>query len=730
MHEHNNRLFFKMLIAAVFAAILFSMPICKAEARSLEDFEQEILSYQENPWERAEALEKEIDRCRGSEEGIARQNGVAVSRILRYELMLEEQVNLYRSIFFMQKHGNQENSFLLSSERIAEIVNEKPPYSFLFYLSFIEDIQNASREVAFQEERIASAKEALSNASKAKTENERAYRLRSAKVGESQENMLTRNWEFTETKVKLEQSIVTHTFYSTSQELGEAGLEIAKEKQKILESMLPKVHENLKVSRDDFQYLDAAVFSRLKRLHNEIKLLSARHADLLDVIKEDPLPAPFTKYARQAELSLVETEILLLLDMVEYWSSMRLTWTTTADLLEGDLSINEEKKMVETTSTLISDAESTMTYCGKEIQRIRECQQEVQRRFSNEFVDTPQHIAESQMLFMQSLEAQKKRYLAYIVDLGGMKSQYNQLMAEINRILEQQSPEKHLQYLWYEKVYSIVNFELWHFGDYPVTLYGLLKAILIMSIGLVLTHYTAGFFRRRILKKDSMSEHSALLVEKMFYYIGFIFSALIALWSLRIPLTAFAFLGGAMAIALGLGTQKIMGDLFSGLLLIFQKKLRIGDEVIIGGERGIVREITIQNTILRCDMSKDLIIPNSKVHESAVTNLTREDSKIMASLFVSIACDSDLDEAEKIISDILTKEYYVLKEPKFMIRFNEFEEHAIKIKIMFFVDLKQIYDSDAASRVRHKIREAFAAAGIKRPLPRAEIQMKEKEEEI
>ena len=138
----------------------------------------------------------------------------------------------------------------------------------------------------------------------------------------------------------------------------------------------------------------------------------------------------------------------------------------------------------------------------------------------------------------------------------------------------------------------------------------------------------------------------------------------------------------------------------------------------------------IQNTILRCDMSKDLIIPNSKVHESAVTNLTREDSKIMASLFVSIACDSDLDEAEKIISDILTKEYYVLKEPKFMIRFNEFEEHAIKIKIMFFVDLKQIYDSDAASRVRHKIREAFAAAGIKRPLPRAEIQMKEKEEEI
>ena len=103
MDKHNRKLF-NMLIAAIFAAVLFSLPI-SAAAQSLEDFEQELLSYQENPWERAEVLEKEIDRCRGSEEGIARQNGVAVSRILRYELMLEEQINYYRSIFFMQKHG-------------------------------------------------------------------------------------------------------------------------------------------------------------------------------------------------------------------------------------------------------------------------------------------------------------------------------------------------------------------------------------------------------------------------------------------------------------------------------------------------------------------------------------------------------------------------------------------------------------------------------------------------
>ncbi|PKM69308.1 MAG: mechanosensitive ion channel protein, partial [Firmicutes bacterium HGW-Firmicutes-19] len=111
-------------------------------------------------------------------------------------------------------------------------------------------------------------------------------------------------------------------------------------------------------------------------------------------------------------------------------------------------------------------------------------------------------------------------------------------------------------------------------------------------------------------------------IQKFIYYTGVVISTFFGLWSLHIPLTAFAFLGGAVAIAVGFGAQKYTGDVFSGMILLFQKKVRIGDEVIIAERRGIVEEITLQNTVVRCDQSNHLIIPNSKVLEGAIVNLT------------------------------------------------------------------------------------------------------------
>ncbi len=711
--------------AGVFFVFLFFLSAYSAEAKTLADFEQDVMGYQTAPMERANALEKELAHYRGSEDGLARQNGVAVSRILKYELTLDNLINMYRSVAFLQKRGSQEESFMLSDERMSEIVDEVPPYSFLFYLNFIEDVQNVKRELAVQQERQDNAKDYIASSAKERLEREREYRLRSAKIetgGDS--NMLTAAWELVETKSKLEQSIVTRTFYAVSLELATNSLEQISDKKRILESLLPKVSKNVKVMREDFQYLDASVFARLKALNSDINFLSKRHAALNAMIQEDPLPAPFRKYSRQVELALVEREILVLLDIVEFWSSMRLTWTTASDLLEGSLSVPEEKEMVDTATMLINQTDATMAYCGKEIQKIRECQQEVQRRFANEFMDNSEQAEAEHKAFLLTLEAQKGRYLQYIVDMGGMKSQHVQLLSEINRILDKQSPEKQLGYFWYDNLDDVLNFELWHFGDYPVTLYGVLKALLILVVGLILTRSVAVFFKNRMMKRLSMSEHSILLIEKLLYYTGFIISALLSLWSLRIPLTAFAFLGGAMAIALGLGTQKIMGDFFSGLLLIFQKKLRIGDEVIIGDERGIVREITIQNTVLRCDMSRDLIIPNSKVHESAIINLTRDDSRIMVTVLVSISYGSDVDKAAEIIKRILMSERMVLGYPEFLVRIDDLAESAIVFRIMFYVDLANTRDGEAASIVRYKILQAFAEEGIEIPFPQTEVHIK------
>jgi len=126
-----------------------------------------------------------------------------------------------------------------------------------------------------------------------------------------------------------------------------------------------------------------------------------------------------------------------------------------------------------------------------------------------------------------------------------------------------------------------------------------------------------------------------------------------------------------MAIAFGLGTQKFMGDIFSGIILLFQMKLRIGDEVIIGQQQGIVEEITLQNTVLRCQQSNHLILPNSKVLESPIINLTLNNPVTRTELSISISYNSDVSKAMDLIRDILNSDDKVLKYPPFKILFED-----------------------------------------------------------
>jgi small-conductance mechanosensitive channel len=221
-----------------------------------------------------------------------------------------------------------------------------------------------------------------------------------------------------------------------------------------------------------------------------------------------------------------------------------------------------------------------------------------------------------------------------------------------------------------------------------------------------------------------MSRHSSLIIQKFIYYTGVIISTFFGLWSLHIPLTAFAFLGGAVAIAVGFGAQKYTGDIFSGMILLFQKKVRIGDEVIIADKRGIVEEITLQNTVVRCEQSNHLIIPNSKVLEGAIVNLTLNNSFTRAEVKISVAYDTDIEQAMSIMREILSKDKNVLKSPPYKILFEDFGESALDLTAQFFVDIKENLERDVKSSVRHKILTAFNNAKIEIPFPQRDVHIK------
>ena len=126
----------------------------------------------------------------------------------------------------------------------------------------------------------------------------------------------------------------------------------------------------------------------------------------------------------------------------------------------------------------------------------------------------------------------------------------------------------------------------------------------------------------------------------MFYALCIVFGV-VSFELLQVPMTAFAFVGGAVAIAVGFGGQDIMNNFMSGLILLAEQPIRVGDVVELDGVQGLVSHIGLRSTRLQTQANHELIVPNHSLLDSSVTNLTLSDNFVQT--FVTIGVERDVD---------------------------------------------------------------------------------------
>ncbi|MDO5115046.1 MAG: mechanosensitive ion channel [Synergistaceae bacterium] len=715
----------KYFLLFIFAFIL-TLAADMACAAALSEIREELAGYQTDPLARAAQLTRDLSRVRGVENGLARQYDIPASEVLAYEYELEKIINCCYSIYFLQKRTDSDSNFILDDNRMRELAEAKAPYSFIFYLDVIEDIANCRRSLAALNDMIASSRENLQRISAHKNDVESEYRLCREKSSLSTENRLRYNFELMLIRARLELCYAEYTFYEISLKSAAQQSSELQEKLEALEPVLQNVRANIDFTGDGYNMLDSEVYSRVRQLQSTITMLNYKFDELDEQRRRAERQTDFARYWIPTEQKLVEDETLLVLDLVELWGATRLTWRVMDDLFSGRLSLKERRNLLSDTRGVVGQCRHNLKYANDALQYLRYVNQEAARRFGNG--SSLRTEEERRMLadFLTNIEARKNRYLSYLIMLGEMSSQFEILLAETERVIGEANTDDKIESLWRDNVGGIMNMEIWSIDDYPITVKKLALALAIFLFGMLVTHYAVLLTKKHFEASGHVSRHSALLIQNIVFYLGLVISFLITLWMLHIPLTAFAFMGGAAAIAIGLGTQKIMGDTLSGILLLFQKKLRIGDEVVIGDTHGIVVEITLQNTVLVCQQSRHLIIPNSKVLDSPVLNLTLNNSLSRTEVNVSIAYDSDVNQAMSLIRAVLSENPHVLKTPPFRIILSEFEDSAIKFTAYFFIDLSKVFESNVQSAVRVSILDAFREHGIEIPFPQTEVRMKDK----
>jgi potassium efflux system protein len=198
---------------------------------------------------------------------------------------------------------------------------------------------------------------------------------------------------------------------------------------------------------------------------------------------------------------------------------------------------------------------------------------------------------------------------------------------------------------------------------------------------------------------------------------------LFSLVSVKIPLTVFAFAGGALAIGLGFGMQTVLKNFVSGLILLFERPFRVGDVLDVGGQRGAVTEVGLRASVLQLWDGTETLIPNSSLLENNVTNWTYSSPKVRFSLTVGVAYGSDTRRVIQLLSEVAERHGVVEKEPKPQVFFMDFGESALNFELRFWVNVIKGNAAQVASDLRLMIAGAFAEHGIEIAFPQRDLRL-------
>lgn len=219
-----------------------------------------------------------------------------------------------------------------------------------------------------------------------------------------------------------------------------------------------------------------------------------------------------------------------------------------------------------------------------------------------------------------------------------------------------------------------------------------------------------------VLSKMDMDDGIKHSLASGFGFLGFIIAALISFAIMGGNLTNFALIAGALSVGVGLGLQNVVNNFVSGIILLFERPIKVGDWVIINGEEGKIKQINIRSTEVETFKRASLIIPNADLLSTTVTNLTHGNNWARYAISVGVAYGSDTEKVRQVLLECANSNKKVLKKPEPYVVFKDFGTSSLEFELRVYVsDIWQgwIVPSD----LRFAINKRFVEEGIEIPFP-------------
>lgn len=253
-------------------------------------------------------------------------------------------------------------------------------------------------------------------------------------------------------------------------------------------------------------------------------------------------------------------------------------------------------------------------------------------------------------------------------------------------------------------------------GGVTISFSDLVVALAVFAVILTLTRLGQRFLTNRVLPQTGFDSGVQNSLSAGFGYIGIILAAIFGISALGIDLSNIALIAGALSVGIGFGLQAIVSNFVSGIILLIERPIKVGDWVLVGSNEGTVKRITVRSTELTTFQRASVIIPNSDFISNAVVNWTHKDTYGRIEVAVGVAYGSDVEKVRSVLLDCAQKHEKVLTSPEPFVIFMNFGASSLDFELRCFTN-DVSYRLRISSDLRFAIDEAFRENGIEIPFP-------------
>lgn len=263
------------------------------------------------------------------------------------------------------------------------------------------------------------------------------------------------------------------------------------------------------------------------------------------------------------------------------------------------------------------------------------------------------------------------------------------------------------------------NYSVFQMGDFSLRISVIVRLFLLIAV----TFITLLIIKKILFRANRIDQSRKYSIFQLIKYFIIVISLVIALKIIGLDITVLLASFAALLVGIGLGLQNLFSDYMSGIIILFDSSVKVGDIIEVNGTVGRVIKIGLRTTTVLTRDDRYIILPNTNLTKSELINWTHSDIISRFDVSVGVEYSSDIHLVMKLLKEMAASQEGILKEPAPSVRFNEYGDSSLLFTVYFYSE-EVFRVENIKSQLRIRIFDAFKSNRIEIPFPQRVLHIK------